>query len=65
MTRQEFYNQAVISAMQGLLAASGNYSDGLIDDPVDNTTNLAIQYAEALTLKVYGEEIVWPKERVY
>ena len=65
MTREQFYNQAVMRAMQGLLAASGNYSDGLIDDPVDNTTNLAIQYAEALTLKVYGEEIVWPKERIY
>jgi hypothetical protein len=33
MTQEQFYHEAVIAAMQGLLAASGHYRDELIKNP--------------------------------
>lgn len=48
--------------MQGLLSASGDYRDELIVDPPKHLAVAAHQYAEALTLQIYGEPIVWPSE---
>lgn len=62
MTREEFYLQACLTAMQGLLAASGDYRDEFIVDPPKHVAVAAEQYAEALTLQIYGEPIVWPSD---
>lgn len=67
MTREEFYHEACLRAMQGLLSASGEYTDELIVDPPKHMANAAQQYAEALTEQVFspGEDIDWPKERLF
>jgi hypothetical protein len=62
MTREEFYLEACLRAMEGLLAASGDYRPEFIVDPAKHLAVAAEQYAEALTLQVYGEPIVWPSE---
>ena len=62
MTREDFYLEACLRAMQGLLAASGDYRDELIVDPPKHLAVAADQYAEALTLQIYGEPIVWQGE---
>jgi len=54
MTREQFYREACLQAMAGLLACSGLYKDELLNDPVDHTTDAVIEYARALTEKVYG-----------
>jgi len=62
MTREEFYLEACLRAMQGLLAASGDYRDEMIVDPPKHMAVVAQQYADALTLQIYGEPIVWPSD---
>ena len=54
MTREEFYHEACLRAMQGLLSASGEYTDELIVDPPKHMANAAQQYAEALTEQVFS-----------
>ena len=62
MTREEFYLEACLRAMQGLLSASGDYRDELIVDPPKHLAVAADQYAEALTLQIYGDPMVWQGE---
>jgi len=62
MTREEFYIEACLRAMQGLLSASGQYTDELIANPCENVATAAQQYAEALTQQIYGDPVVWPSE---
>jgi hypothetical protein len=64
-TREEFFEQAVIAAMQGLLAASGHYRDELIKNPCEYIANAAREYAAELTDLIYGPPIEWPKERIF
>jgi hypothetical protein len=65
MTREEFFEQAVIAAMQGLLAASGHYRDELIKNPCEYVANAARQYADELTEQIYGPELPVIKERLF
>ena len=62
MTREEFYNQAVIAAMQGLLAASRTLR---IKNPCEYVANAAREYAAELTDLIYGPPIDFPKERIF
>jgi hypothetical protein len=64
-TREEFFEQAVIAAMQGLLAASGHYRDELIKNPCEYVANAARQYADELTEQIYGPELPVIKERLF
>ena len=51
MTEQEFYQNAMIAAMQGLLSASGNgYADEFIH-PHSTVALMADEYAKALTIR--------------
>jgi hypothetical protein len=65
MNREQFYEAAVIAAMQGLLAASGHYRDELIKNPCEYVANAARQYADELTEQVYGPPIDFPNERIF
>jgi len=67
MNREEFYHEACLRAMQGLLAASGHYRDELIKNPCEYVATAAKQYATELTEHVFfpSEEIDWPKERLF
>ena len=60
MTRDEFYQQACLRAMQGLLAASGHYRDELIANPCEYIANAARHYATELTEQVMGAGEEWP-----
>jgi len=64
-TREEFFEAAVISAMQGLLAASGHYRDELIKNPCEYVANAAREYAAELTDQVYGPPIDFPSEHIF
>ena len=59
MTQEQFYHQAVIAAMQGLLAASGHYSGELIKNPCEYVATAARHYATELTEQVYGGGEQW------
>jgi hypothetical protein len=61
MTQEQFYHEACLRAMQGLLAASGEYTDELIVDPPKHMANAAQQYAEALTDQVFPSRF-WERE---
>lgn len=51
MTEQEFYQNAMIAAMQGLLSASGNgYANEFIH-PHSTVALMADEYAKALTIR--------------
>jgi hypothetical protein len=65
MNREQFYEAAVIAAMQGLLAASGHYRDELIKNPCEYVANAARQYADELTEQIYGPELPVIKERLF
>lgn len=65
MTRDEFYQQACLRAMQGLLAASGHYRGELIANPCEYIANAARHYATELTEQVMGPGEEWPKERLF
>lgn len=62
MTREEFFIEACLRAMQALLTASGEYSGEMIVDPPKHLAVAAQQYAEALTQQIYGDPIQWPSE---
>lgn len=65
MTREEFFEAAVIAAMQGLLAASGHYRDELMKNPCEYVAMAARQYADELTEQLYGPELPVIKERLF
>ena len=65
MTREEFYDKAVLAAFQGLLAASGHYRDELIKNPCEYVAMAARQYADELTDQLYGPELPIIKERLF
>lgn len=65
MTREEFYDKAVLAAFQGLLAASGHYRDELIKNPCEYVAMAARQYADELTDQLYGPELPVIKERLF
>jgi hypothetical protein len=51
MTEKEFYQNAMIAAMQGLLSASGNgYADEFVQ-PHSTVAAMADEYAKALTIR--------------
>lgn len=51
MTEKEFYQHAMIAAMQGLLSASGNgYADEFVH-PHSTVALMADEYAKALTIR--------------
>ena len=60
MTQEEFYREACLRAMQGLLAASGHYRDELIKNPCEYVATAARHYATELTEQVYMWEREWP-----
>ena len=62
MTREEFFIEACLRAMQGLLSASGEYRDEFITNPPAHMATAARQYAEEFTQQVYGDPVVWPSE---
>jgi hypothetical protein len=64
-TREEFFEAAVIAAMQGLLAASGHYRDELIKNPCQYVATAAREYAAELTDLIYGPPIDFSKERLF
>ena len=59
MDREQFYHEACLRAMQGLLAASGHYTHELIKNPCEYVANAARQYATELTEQVFGGGEQW------
>ncbi len=59
MTQEQFYHEACLRAMQGLLAASGHYRDELIKNPCEYVAMSARHYATELTEQVYGGGEQW------
>jgi hypothetical protein len=51
MTEKEFYQQAMIAAMQGLLSASGNGYASEYIQPHSSVAAMADDYAKALTIR--------------
>lgn len=59
MTQEEFYREACLRAMEGLLAASGHYRDELIKNPCEYVATAARQYATELTEQVFQPGYGW------
>lgn len=51
MTEKEFYQQAMIAAMQGLLSAIGNGYEAEYVHPYSTISSMADEYAKALTIR--------------
>ena len=51
MTEKEFYQQAMIAAMQGLLSATGNGYAAEYIQPHSSVAAMADDYAKALTIR--------------
>ena len=51
MTEKEFYQQAMIAAMQGLLSAIGNGYEAEYVQPHSTVALMADEYAKALTIR--------------
>ena len=51
MTEKEFYQQAMIAAMQGLLSAIGNGYEAEYVHPYSTIASMADEYAKALTIR--------------
>jgi hypothetical protein len=51
MTEKEFYQQAMIAAMQGLLSAIGNGYEAEYGHPHSTVALMADEYAKALTIR--------------
>jgi len=64
-TREEFFEAAVIAAMQGLLASSGHYRDEFIKNPCEYVATSAREYAAELTDQVYGPPIDFPNSHIF
>ena len=59
MTQEQFYHQACLKAMEGLLAASGHYRGELIKNPCEYVATAARHYATELTEQVFGGGEQW------
>jgi hypothetical protein len=55
MNKKEFYQQAMLAALQGLLSANGNAYEGEYVKPHATVAVMAHEYAEALTKKTFIE----------
>ena len=51
MTEKEFYQNAMLAAMQGLLSASGNGYAAEYVQPHSTVASMADEYAKALTIR--------------
>jgi len=51
MTEKEFYQQAMLAAMQGLLSAIGNGYEAEYVKPHSTVALMADEYAKALTIR--------------
>jgi len=51
MTEKEFYQNAMIAAMQGLLSAIGNGYEAEYVHPHSTIASMADEYAKALTIR--------------
>ena len=51
MTEKEFYQQAMIAAMQGLLSSIGNGFQAEYVQPHSTVATMADEYAKALTIR--------------
>jgi len=51
MTEKEFYQNAMIAAMQGLLSAIGNGYEAEYVQPYSTVAAMADEYAKALTIR--------------
>lgn len=51
MTEKEFYQQAMIAAMQGLLSSIGNGFEAEYVQPHSTVAAMADEYAKALTIR--------------
>ena len=51
MTEKEFYQQAMIAAMQGLLSAIGNVYEAEFVQPHSTVALMSDEYAKALTIR--------------
>jgi hypothetical protein len=56
--REEFKEKAILVAMNALMVT---YPAGTSPNYV---AKKALEYAEAITLEVCGEEIVWPSDKI-
>jgi hypothetical protein len=59
MTQEQFYHQACLKAMEGLLASSGHYRGELIKNPCEYVATAARHYATELTEQVFGGGEQW------
>lgn len=55
MKKKEFYQQAMLAALQGLLSASGNAYEAEYVQPNATVAAMAHEYAKALTDKTFIE----------
>jgi hypothetical protein len=55
MKKKEFYQQAMLAALQGLLSANGNLFEEQYVQPNATVAAMAHEYAEALTKKTFIE----------
>ena len=51
MTEKEFYQNAMIAAMQGLLSSIGNGYEAEYVQPYSTVATMADEYAKALTIR--------------
>jgi uncharacterized protein with HEPN domain len=57
--REEFKEKAILVAMNALMI---KYTEGISSPKY--VAKKALEYAEAITLEVCGEEIVWPSDKI-
>lgn len=55
--REEFKEKAILVAMEALMLSQQGISPKYV-------AKKAIEYAEAITLEVCGEEYVWPSDKI-
>ena len=55
--REEFREKAILVAMEALILSQQGISPNYV-------AKKALEYAEAITIEVCGEEIVWPSDKI-
>lgn len=55
--REKFKEKAILVAMEALILSQPGLSHKYV-------AKKALEYAEAITLEVCGEEIVWPSDKI-
>jgi hypothetical protein len=55
--REEFKEKAILVAMEALILSQQGISPSYV-------AKKALEYAEAITLEVCGEEIIWPSDKI-